>query len=160
LRDELNDDGISAVASLEQCETEGFGTVYSFNVLEHIEDDATTLREIRGKLRPQGTLVLYVPAFNVLFSAMDRKVGHVRRYQRGPLEQLVRLVGFRVLRSEYVDSLGFLAALVYRLAGRDGAISKRTVVAYDRVIFPLSRMIDRVTGMYLGKNVLLVACRD
>jgi hypothetical protein len=72
----------------------------------------------------------------------------------------VRAAGFRVLRSEYVDSAGFAAALLYRLAGRDGAISRRSVVLYDRFVFPFSRAVDRVTHLYFGKNVLLVACRD
>jgi hypothetical protein len=65
-----------------------------------------------------------------------------------------------VLRSEYVDSAGFAAALVYRLARRDGALSQRSVTVYDRLVFPVSRMVDRITRWYFGKNVLLVACRD
>ena len=160
LRAQMNRDGINAVASIEHCERQTFGTVYSLNVLEHIEDDAAVLREIRDRLGPDGRLVLYVPAFDVLFSGMDRRVGHVRRYRRRPVEQLARSAGFRVLRSEYVDSAGFAAALVYRLARRDGALSQRSVTVYDRLVFPVSRMVDRITRWYFGKNVLLVACRD
>ena len=160
LRGQLNLDGITTVASLEQCEAERFGTVYSLNVLEHIEDDAAILREIRDRLRPGGRLVLYVPAFNLLFTEMDRRVGHVRRYRRQELEELVCSTGFRVLRSEYVDSGGFAAALAYRLAGGDGSISRRSVMVYDRLVFPVSRALDRLTRRYFGKNVLLVACRD
>jgi SAM-dependent methyltransferase len=160
LRAQMNRDGITAVASLEDCERQTFGTVYSLNVLEHIEDDAAVLREIRETLRPHGRLVLYVPAFNLLFSEMDRRVGHFRRYRRRPVEQLARSAGFRVLRSEYVDSAGFAASVVYRLARRDGAISRRSVAIYDRLVFPVSRAVDRVTHWFFGKNVLLVTCRD
>jgi SAM-dependent methyltransferase len=160
LRARMNSDGITAMASLEHCERQTFGTVYSLNVLEHIEDDAAALREIRELLLPDGKLVLYLPAFKLLFTEMDRRVGHFRRYRCRQLEQLVRAAGFRVLRSEYVDSAGFAAAVLYRLAGRDGAISRRSVVLYDRLVFPLSRAVDRVTHLYFGKNVLVVACRD
>jgi SAM-dependent methyltransferase len=160
LRGQLNLDGITAVASLEQCGTERFGTVYSLNVLEHIEDDAAILREIRNKLCPDGRLVIYVPAFELLFTEMDRRVGHLRRYRRQQLEELARSAGFRVLRSEYVDSGGFAAALVYRLIGGNGSISRRSVVIYDRLVFPVSRAVDRLTRLYFGKNVLLVARRD
>jgi hypothetical protein len=76
------------------------------------------------------------------------------------VEQLVRSAGFRVLRSEYVDSAGFAASVVYRLARRDGAISRRSVAIYDRLVFPVSRAVDRVAHWFFGKNVLLVACRD
>jgi SAM-dependent methyltransferase len=160
LRARMNDDGITAVARLDDCDQQRFGTVYSLNVLEHIEDDAAALRQIHDLLLPAGKLVLYVPAFMFLFTKMDRRVGHFRRYRRGQLEQLVRAAGFRVSRSEYVDSAGFAATLLYRLTGRDGAISCRSVVLYDRVIFPLSRVVDHVTHPYFGKNVLVVANRD
>ena len=160
LREQIGRAGIPAVASVGHCESHTFGTVYSLNVLEHIEDDAAALREIRGKLAPGGKLVLYVPAFNLLFSEMDRRVGHFRRYRRRALEQLTRSAGFRVLRSEYVDSAGFAASLVYRLARRDGAISPRSIVVYDRLIFPCSRVADRFTRWTFGKNVLLVASRE
>jgi SAM-dependent methyltransferase len=160
LRAQMHRDGFTAVASLEDCGRQTFGTVYSLNVLEHIEDDAAVLREIRETLRPHGRLVLYVPAFNLLFSEMDRRVGHVRRYRRRTVERLARSAGFRVLRSEYVDSAGFAASVVYRLARRDGAISRRSVAIYDRLVFPVSRAVDRVTHWFFGKNVLLVACRD
>jgi SAM-dependent methyltransferase len=160
LRARMTSDGITAMASLDDCDRQGFGTVYALNVLEHIEDDGAALRQIRDTLLPDGRLVLYVPAFKLLFTEMDRRVGHFRRYRRGQLEQLVRAAGFRVLRSEYVDSAGFAAALLYRLAGRDGAISRRSVALYDRFVFPFSRAVDRVTHQYFGKNVLLVACRD
>jgi SAM-dependent methyltransferase len=160
LRARMNSDGITAVATVDDCDPQQFGTVYALNVLEHIDDDAAALRQIRDRLLPDGKLILYVPAFKLLFTEMDRRVGHFRRYRRGQLEQLVCAAGLRVSRSEYVDSIGFAAALLYRLAGRDGAISRRSVVLYDRVIFPISRAVDQVTHPYFGKNVLVVAGRD
>jgi SAM-dependent methyltransferase len=160
LRAQLSDDGIPTVPSIELCATEGFATVYSLNVLEHIENDGLVLNLIRDKVQPGGRLVLYVPAFDVLFSQMDRKVGHLRRYRRRPLEQLVRSAGFRMLHSEYVDSLGFVASLMYRLAGRDGEVSPRSVAVYDKLVFPVSRILDHVFRRSFGKNLLLVACRD
>jgi hypothetical protein len=96
----------------------------------------------------------------VLFSAMDRYVGHHRRYRRASLEQLVRSADLRVLHSEYVDSVGFAASLVYRLLHRDGTVSARSVLLYDRFAFPASRVLDRVTGGLVGKNLLVVAARD
>jgi SAM-dependent methyltransferase len=152
--------GLPVAENVESCEPGGYGTVYSLNVLEHIEDDEAALRALRRCLAPGGRLVLYVPAFQVLFSKMDQRVGHHRRYRRESLEGLLRAAQFRVLKAEYVDSLGFLASLVYRLLGRDGTITSRSVLVYDRLIFPMSRVLDVVTRRFFGKNVLLVACRD
>jgi SAM-dependent methyltransferase len=160
LRDRLCRDGLPAVATAGESAPESFGTVYSLNVLEHIEDDGEALRDLRARLAPGGRLVLYVPAFAILFSAMDRYVGHHRRYRRPALEQLVRSADLRVLRSEYVDSVGFAASLVYRLLRRDGTVTSHSVQLYDRFAFPVSRVLDRATRRLVGKNLLVVAARD
>ncbi|MGB5622469.1 MAG: class I SAM-dependent methyltransferase [Gammaproteobacteria bacterium] len=135
--------------------------VYSLNVLEHIEDDRAALAQICRILRPGGRLLLYVPAFQILYSSMDERVGHFRRYRRRPLSDLVRETGLRVEHSVYADSVGFLAALVYRFVGdRSGTISGAQVRTYDRLIFPISRALDRLFGKAFGKNVYLVAVKD
>lgn len=160
LREMLPAQGLAAVASLEELGDGAFDYVYSLNVLEHIRDDQETLRELCVKLRPGGSLLLYVPAFGILYSSMDRKVGHFRRYRRGPLTRLVRAAGFELADARYVDSLGFLAALLYRLLDRDtGDINPRQLRFYDRYVLPISLAIDRLCGGIIGKNLLLVARR-
>jgi SAM-dependent methyltransferase len=132
--------------------------VYSLNVLEHIDDDARALREIAAKLAPAGRLLLYVPAFAVLYSSMDRKVGHRRRYRRSELVGLVRQAGLEVIAARYVDCLGFLATLAYKVIGsREGGLDRRSLIAFDRFVFPLSRFCDRIVGSFVGKNVYVVA---
>jgi putative flippase GtrA len=158
LRAMLAEDGLAAVAGTDEVAPASIDCAYTLNVLEHIEDDAAALETLRERLRPGGTLFVYVPAFNVLFGAMDEKVGHFRRYRRRELERMLEQAGFEVLESRYVDSLGFAASLVYRFVGdRSGAISPASVALYDRLVFPLSRLLDRVLGPFLGKNVLCVA---
>jgi SAM-dependent methyltransferase len=134
--------------------------VYSFNVLEHIEDDAAALAQLRRVLRPGGRLLLYVPAFMVLYTEMDRRIGHLRRYRKQPLKRLVERAGFTVEDVRYADSLGYLAALAFRLAGpRDGSLSAGAVKLYDRYVFPLSRMLDLALDPLVGKNLVLRATR-
>ncbi|HEY2346202.1 MAG TPA: methyltransferase domain-containing protein [Xanthomonadaceae bacterium] len=156
----LRTDGFEVVASLDRIEAGTIDYVYSLNVLEHIQDDAAALAGIARALAPGGTLLLYVPAFQVLYSSMDRKVGHFRRYRRQGLEALAAAAGFIDVRSRYADSLGFFAALAYRWIGSDsGTLDRRSVVLYDRCVFPVSRMLDRLFGRLFGKNVLLTACK-
>ena len=58
-----------------------FDSVVMLNVLEHIEDDVEILRMLGSSCsRPDGRIVLYVPALNGLYGKWDRKVGHYRRY--------------------------------------------------------------------------------
>jgi 2-polyprenyl-3-methyl-5-hydroxy-6-metoxy-1,4-benzoquinol methylase len=160
LRRRLQAEGFETATTVNGFEPQTFGCVYSLNVLEHIEDDEAALRDLFSATQPGGRLVVYVPAFPLLFSSMDRRVGHVRRYRKSRLTTLANDVGFVVESCRFVDSLGFLAALVYRVVSRSGALNARSVERYDRFVFPLSRRIDRVTGWWIGKNLLLEARRD
>lgn len=137
-----------------------FDCIYSLNVLEHIEDDGEALAGLMDRLKPGGKLLVYVPAFELLFSSMDRKVGHFRRYRRRPLMRLISATGFEVEHATYVDSLGFFASLLYRIGDQGGGeINRRLLAAYDRFVFPMSRLLDRVTGRFFGKNVAALARR-
>ena len=57
-------------------------TVVLVNVLEHILDDGLAMRSIHDLLRPGGHLLLFVPAMPSLYSELDRRHGHHRRYTR------------------------------------------------------------------------------
>jgi SAM-dependent methyltransferase len=138
--------------------TEAYDYIYSLNVFEHIEDDAAAARQVYRILKPGGALYLYVPAFTLLFGRMDRKVGHFRRYRRHHLRTLVGGAGLVPERCAYVDSIGFLATLAYNLkSGDDGTLNAATIRLYDRILFPASRVIDRVASPFIGKNVFVTA---
>ncbi|HEY0941409.1 MAG TPA: class I SAM-dependent methyltransferase [Steroidobacter sp.] len=136
----------------------GFDYIYSLNVLEHIEDDAGALRALHSKLTSGGRLLIYVPAFPVLYTSMDAKVGHVRRYRKQALRKAAEAAGFAVDRVWYVDSLGFPATLAFKLLGNDsGNVNRTALKLYDRAVLPLSLALDLLTGHWFGKNLLLVA---
>ena len=160
LQGELRRAGLRVCGDLRGIADASLDLIYTFNVLEHIADDRGTLRALAGKLKSGGRLLIYVPAFAVLFTAMDRKVGHLRRYRRAPLMALVRDAGLTVDDARYADSLGFFATLAYRALGRaDGSIDRRALRAYDRLIFPLSRACDRLLSPWVGKNLMVVASK-
>lgn len=158
LRQRIVAGGVAAVAGPQQLADRHFGYIYTLNVLEHIAADVAALRELRAKLAPGGTLLVYVPAFPVLYTGMDAKVGHVRRYTRKSLTAAVRDAGFTIEHCGYVDSLGFFAALLFKFVGdSSGNINRTALRLYDRAIFPLSRLVDTVTQRWFGKNLLLIA---
>lgn len=161
LRARLAADTLVAHAGIEAIAPASVDLIYTVNVLEHIEDDAGAVAALRDRLRPGGRLLVYVPAFPILYSSMDRKVGHVRRYRRAGLAALLREAGMQVERIAYCDCLGFAAALLFKaVGGGDGTLNRRALIAYDRFIFPLSRLLDRVAGPWIGKNLIALARRD
>ncbi len=68
--------------------------VVAFDVLEHIEDDASAAKAIFETLRPGGTFLVAVPADPKLWSDHDVAVSHVRRYTRPELLDVLITAGF------------------------------------------------------------------
>jgi len=159
LANRLGARGFRAVRSPGELDDDSIDYVYSLNVLEHIDDDVAALSALVPKLRSGGRCFVYVPAFPVLFSAMDRLVGHHRRYTATALARVLGGAGLRIEQVEYADSLGFPASLAYRIVGGSGTLNPGSVVAYDRWVFPASRALDRVTRRWFGKNVYALATK-
>jgi SAM-dependent methyltransferase len=133
-------------------------SVVYVNVLEHIADDATEVRQAARVLKPGGALCIFVPALPWLSSRFDREVGHHRRYSREQLVRLVETAGLRVVDARYFDMLGIAIWFVaMRLLGmRMGAGRVRT---YDMLIVPAARILDKLFGPPIGKSLIVVAKR-
>ena len=67
-----------------------YDAVFLLDVVEHISDDTAFLTAALRHLRPDGVMVVNVPASMLLFSQYDRVTGHVRRYTRRSLAKLFR----------------------------------------------------------------------
>jgi SAM-dependent methyltransferase len=97
---------------------EVFDAVFIFDVLEHIDDDARVLAEIRRVLRPGAKLLITVPAFMFLFGLQDVVSEHKRRYRRRGLADLLRRSGFEVDYNTYFNTLLFPPIAAVRLLRR------------------------------------------
>lgn len=147
--------------NLSAVEDASINYLFTLNVLEHIEDDSAVMSEIFRVIKPGGRLLIYVPAFMILFTSMDAHVGHHRRYRLAGLSKLVDDAGFRIEKSAYFDALGFFATLVFKLfdGPEPAPLSARMVGLYDRYVFPLSRLLSIPCAKILGKNLYIVAQR-
>ncbi|MBO6520601.1 MAG: methyltransferase domain-containing protein [Rhodospirillales bacterium] len=74
-----------------------FDLIGSFDVVEHIEDDIGVIEQFRPALRDGGGIMLTVPQHMSLWSVLDDKTGHKRRYVGDELARKVRKAGFDVL---------------------------------------------------------------
>jgi SAM-dependent methyltransferase len=134
----LKKQGFDIVTDVAQLEPDSVDVVYSSNVLEHIEDDVAKLKELRVCLKAGGRAVFWVPAFECLWTAMDDRVEHRRRYSRASLANAFQRAGFEVERCFYQDSLGFFVALLFKAIGRrDGKLSETPLRLYDKMVFPI-----------------------
>ena len=75
-----------------------FDVIGSFDVLEHIGNDALALRNIHKALKDNGGLILTVPQHKWLWSAYDDMACHKRRYSRKELHAKVTDAGFKIIQ--------------------------------------------------------------
>ena len=95
-----------------------FDVAVALDVLEHIPNDERACREVRRVLRPGGTFVVFVPAFSWLWGLQDEVSGHLRRYTRHQLEDLLASAGFRDIRIGYFNTFLLPAVAAVRALWR------------------------------------------
>jgi len=139
--------------------TDRFDTVLYIDVLEHIGDDAGELAAAAGALAPGGHLVVLAPAHQFLFSPFDAAIGHFRRYNVTTLAALTP-PGCRLRARLMLDCAGLLASLANRLLLKAEMPSPRQIAFWDRVLVPVSRMLDTITGRRFGKTVVAIWRRE
>jgi SAM-dependent methyltransferase len=131
-----------------------FDTVVCANVLEHVADDAASLRAMRAVLAPGGRVVLIVPALRALYGTIDVAIGHHRRYSRAEIDAKLRAAGLEVEHVSYFNLLGvagwWLNARVLRRRSVPGLQARLN----DRLV-PLLRLERRLKPP-IGMSLLAV----
>lgn len=95
-----------------------FDLVTALDVVEHLDDDISGLKEMQRVLRPGGRALLFVPAFMFLWGVQDDISHHRRRYRLPQLIETARAGGFEVERSTYANLTFFMPILVGRVLMR------------------------------------------
>jgi SAM-dependent methyltransferase len=136
-------------------EQERFDAVLYMDVLEHIADDRAELAGAAARLKSGGHLIVLAPAHQWLFSPFDQAIGHHRRYTRTILRQAAP-DGLALIQLVYLDAVGMLASLGNRLLLRRSMPAPHQIRVWDRLMVPLSRLVDPLMCYSLGKSVLAV----
>jgi SAM-dependent methyltransferase len=81
-------------------EQPGFGVKFdmigAFDVVEHLPDDLRIFRSIQSMLKPNGMLLLTVPAHQSLWSYFDEVSHHCRRYEKSDLRRKLNECGYEI----------------------------------------------------------------
>ena len=101
---------------------DSFELVTALDVIEHLDDDIAGLKEMRRVLRPDGRILLFVPAFMFLWGVQDDVSHHRRRYTLPELRKAVSEAGFEIEQSSYMNISFFLPTLVGRWIMRAAGI--------------------------------------
>ena len=92
--------------------------VLMMDVLEHVEDDVSLIRQYMESMPLGGKILITVPAFNFLWSGHDVFLGHRRRYTLLSLKKCLQAADLSILRSRFFFGALFPVVFLMRLAGR------------------------------------------
>lgn len=135
-----------------------FDTIVFLNVLEHIQNDGRAIENCWDLLKPGGSMVVLVPAYNFLFSKMDRELHHFRRYTAKTLVTLVSKKRFIVEKVFYFNAMGILAWAYGKFFGLHSIPSKK--MRFFNNLVPLAKLIDKISFKKAGLSVIMVARKD
>jgi 2-polyprenyl-3-methyl-5-hydroxy-6-metoxy-1,4-benzoquinol methylase len=131
-----------------------FDTVFSLNVLEHIEDEQQALQNYGALLKPGGRLIILVPAYQVFYNGFDRILHHYRRYTRKSLK-LALEKELNVIHTQYFNVAGILGWFVSGSILRNKELPGGQVMLYNRLV-PLFRLADKLLMNSVGLSVIAV----
>lgn len=151
---------------------EAFDLVSAFDVIEHCAPEDAALAEVRRVIRPGGTFLMAVPAYQWAWTDFDVANGHHRRYTRGRAVAALERAGFVVQRSTYAFTSVFPLFAAERLARRlrgsrlTEAVQTVSVPRVSRpvhhALMALCRVDDgllRRVDLPFGSSVFLAATR-
>ena len=134
-----------------------FKSIIYIDVLEHIENDVAEVENAFDRLESGGRLIILSPAHNRLFSPFDKAVGHYRRYNKAMLRELTPVSqAVKIESLYYLDSVGCLASFANMALLRQKMPTLKQIWLWDKVMVPISRVLDVLFTYRLGKTVVMV----
>ena len=97
--------------------TKSYDVICALDVIEHIADDREAVSWIADGLKPGGSFIGMVPAFQWLFSEHDVALSHYRRYSKRSFNDLLP-ADLEVVKTGYFNSILFPLPVATRLGKR------------------------------------------
>jgi SAM-dependent methyltransferase len=129
---------------------DSFDLVTALDVIEHLDDDASALREMGRVLRPRGHLLVTVPAHRFMWGDQDEVNMHKRRYVASELRDRLTSTGYDVLRISYINAFMFPPIATIRLLRRLQHRLRPTTAAKSDFRFPAPRPLNYLLALLFG----------
>lgn len=130
-----------------------FDLVIASDVLEHIKDESKALQEWKRVLRPGGQLLVFVPAFQFLWSKHDEVNQHFRRYSASQLVSSIENAGLQVRRRSYWNVGLFFPTAAVRFIKK--LMPKNDQPAKDDLFEAPTLVNNLLSGFITAENRLL-----
>ncbi len=148
------------------CDDDQYDLVTSFDVVEHLRLDLPALKELHRVCRPGGHLLLTLPAGPALYSSFDCVAGHLRRYNRKDVIELLTRSGFQPERISRYATLMHPLVRYYSWRGNMTGRAKHTEGMEPLFgptntllirLFEIERFLLRYTNLHMGTSLFALA---
>jgi glycosyltransferase involved in cell wall biosynthesis len=133
---------------------ETVSTALVFDGLQRADEPKEFLSSVAGHVEDGGHILIQVPAGQELFGPTDEAAGHIRRFDRNGIEDVVRAVGLEVVHVAEVNKLGTFGWRLHHAIGA-GRISSSEARLFDWLV-PVAKSLDPVLPGR-GLSLLVVA---
>ncbi len=137
-----------------------FDTVMTVNVLEHIEDDVTFIKNASSLLtKGYGYVLTFTPALPFLYGSVDEDAGHYRRYTKKSLSKVMSQAGLNVEKIFYFNAFGVIPYFINSriLKARIEASMITPQIKIFNKIIPMLWWIEKHLNPPLGQSLVSVA---
>lgn len=148
-------DIINVIGSISVLASEKFDYVLCFDVIEHLDDDITALKNIREIMSATGAsnLFIRVPALPFIYGKNDEAIGHYRRYTKKSLSSALLVAGFELRRIKYQNFAGIIPwYIIGRICRRSLAVAPGEGRLFDRIV-PVLRWAENIVPPPFGLSL-------
>lgn len=149
----------------EQVQSFDVDTIVSFNVMEHIKEDVDSIRSQvsvlkNSKSKRPKRLVIFVPAHNFAYGALDRVFKHYRRYDAKMIREIFKNIDPSLVpQIRYFNALSFPGWII------QGKFFKKTVIKENQIKLielmipfwkPFDYLLTKILRYPLGQSLICV----
>ncbi|MDO1446018.1 class I SAM-dependent methyltransferase [Rhodocytophaga aerolata] len=128
---------------------QSFDVIIASDVLEHIKDTKTALKNWYTLLKPGGQVIVFVPAFNFLWSQHDVINHHFQRYTEKKLIDDLKAAGFVIRRSSYWNIALFVPTYLFRLFQKIfGSVDGKTTEGKGQLV-KMPHLLNQLLVQYI-----------
>ncbi|MCK5233181.1 MAG: class I SAM-dependent methyltransferase [Candidatus Aenigmarchaeota archaeon] len=137
-----------------------FDILIASDILEHCANDELALSEWNRILKPNGILILFVPAFQFLWSEHDVKNKHYRRYTYPIVKKILEKNNFEILRLSFWNAFAFVPKCImafFKISEKTGDDMRHLPNRINSLLFNTLRLENNaiLSGIKLPLGVSL-----
>ena len=132
-----------------------FDCIVCLNVLEHIKNDEQALKNMFKLLKPNGKLILLVPAHRGLYGVIDEYIRHYRRYEKNELLDTLKKIGFKIFKARKLNLLGAIGWFIAGKLLKDRKVDDKKIKIFNLISPPLL-FLENFLEPPVGISILLV----